>query len=203
MLSLVASFWHAAMDTSVLNLEIYIFIVWLHLAWFVQIDRERRSWWYDAEQSKVRTHINLILMHNEDYLWGTVLVPFQTLWPLWWVVGISDRPYVMDLGATNGTFLNVSHLHNISFFLLDCRLFFSFTCWNTTISIIQLIVQHYMLLKWIRNSLTKWKFLTLMTWWNSVQGNRIEAQRFYELMEKDTLKFGNSRWAFLPLTVRI
>jgi len=46
------------------------------------------------------------------------------------------RPYVMDLGATNGTFLN---------------------------------------------------------------GNRIEAQRFYELMEKDTLKFGNSSREYVLL----
>ena len=29
-----------------------------------------------------------------------------------------------------------------------------------------------------------------------VQGERIESERYYELIEKDTLKFGNSRYAW-------
>lgn len=35
-------------------------------------------------------------------------------------------------------------------------------------------------------------FNSLFFW---VQDNRIEPQRYYELIEKDTIRFGNSRYA--------
>jgi len=84
------------------------------------------------------------------------------------------RPYIMDLGSTNGTFINVrlyglsvSFLYglksssNISLRFTDCIFFFRVSFW-----------------------------LSLLC----MQDNRIEPQRYYELFEKDTIRFGNSRY---------
>ena len=73
----------------------------------------------------------------------------------------------MDLGSTNGTFINVRICHYFSF----SHLFKTYITKSKTLSLSLLI-------------------------WCLVQDNRIEPQRYYELFEKDTIKFGNSRYNF-------
>lgn len=72
------------------------------------------------------------------------------------------RPCVMDLGSTNGTFINVSSSHRMSNMLFK-----------------EVLVM-------LHNDFFDVFFPFL-------QDDRLEPQRYYELFEKDTIKFGNSR----------
>lgn len=75
----------------------------------------------------------------------------------------------MDLGSTNGTFINVSSSY----------LYYLSACFSEFYKrLILLFVYHFLLT------------ISLV-----FQDNRIEPQRYYELFEKDTIRFGNSRYA--------
>lgn len=72
----------------------------------------------------------------------------------------------MDLGSTNKTYINVSdELHS---------------CLLASLSLVNLIVC---------NGFDFFSFLFIL------QEKPVEPQRYYELLEKDTIKFGNSRYA--------
>lgn len=83
----------------------------------------------------------------------------------------------MDLGSTNKTFINVSGFISVSFStcknllivsLLPLNIFF--VLFFETFAVI--FIKHFLLL---------------------LQETAIEPQRYYELKEQDTIKFGNSR----------
>lgn len=76
-----------------------------------------------------------------------------------------DRPYLMDLGSTNGTFINVSP------------------------PVILLLLIRYT--SRISNNIFYPVNIYVLIFF---QENRIEPSRYYELFEKDTIKFGNSRY---------
>lgn len=80
----------------------------------------------------------------------------------------------MDLGSTNKTFLNVSgSIDILSSFLLIIVLAFVLCMSKLRLSCI------------CKNLDLTFAFL--------LQDTAIEPQRYYELMEKDTIRFGNSR----------
>lgn len=91
----------------------------------------------------------------------------------------------MDLGSTNGTFINVSlslklHPAYCLDYVLDCVVFCG--CEN------------------LITSEASSHFISLFTFPSNIfyycfQDSRVEPQRYYELFEKDTIKFGNSRYA--------
>jgi hypothetical protein len=95
----------------------------------------------------------------------------------------------MDLGSTNGTFLNVSgHL-----LVLVCAFQLLLTnaygvCMRFVIvAFLDRKQNSYLYLNDVRIYLTNFRCCGFP------QSTRIEAQRYHELREKDTIKFGNSR----------
>ena len=87
---------------------------------------------------------------------------------------LHSRPYIMDLGSTNGTFINVSKILLILCLSMIWHLLFPHS-WSNRVSpgFHELNVN--------------------LTFFLLLQDNRIESQKWYELLEKDTIKFGNSR----------
>lgn len=91
------------------------------------------------------------------------------------------RPYLMDLGSTNGTFINVS------------------LSLNSILPIVWICMHMSVWFLWIWKIDHVWSQFSFHFSFNifslCFQDSRIEPQRYYELFEKDTIKFGNSRYA--------
>lgn len=125
------------------------------LVLFLQASREGECRWYIIKGSKVWLSTFVIT----GVCWLEFL--FQNLLSNCPICFHNGRPYLMDLGSTNKTYLNVRNSSQFFSFDLLCHLY---SIWN--------------------------KYLLFFC---ALQENPIEPQRYYELFEKDTIKFGNSR----------